>query len=66
MAHKKRDEKIESGFKYSGPLRPFPYSFVGKREVPDSIKKPDYATTGSPNAHFQELADKVPPVHTKE
>ena len=28
LAHKKRDEKIEQGFKYTGPLRPHPYSFV--------------------------------------
>lgn len=49
LAHKKRDDKIESGFKFTGPLRPFPYSFVGKREVPEEIKKPDYAKTGAPN-----------------
>ncbi len=42
LAHKKRDEKIESGFKFSGPLRPYPYSFTGHREIPDHVKKPDY------------------------
>jgi len=33
-------------------LRPFPYSFVGKREVPAEINKPPYAATGQPNASF--------------
>ena len=66
LAHKKRDEKIEQGFKYTGPLRPHPYSFVGKRQVPDDIKKPDYAKTGAPNQHFQALADKAPPIHSDE
>ena len=46
MVHQKRDDKIESGYKYTGPLRPFPYSFTGKRDVPDHIKKPDYAKSG--------------------
>ena len=66
LAHKKRDEKIESGYAYTGPLRPYPYSFVGQRQVPEDIKKPDYAKTGQPNQHFQQLADNVPPVHTPE
>jgi len=44
QAHsQKRDEKIETGFKFTGPLRPYPYSFAGRRKVPDHIKKPDYA-----------------------
>ena len=43
-------------------MRPFPYSFKGRREVPDHIKKPDYAKSGQPNAHFQQMADKKPPV----
>jgi len=46
LSHKKRDETIESGFKFTGPLRPFPYSFTGKRDVPDDIKAPDYAKSG--------------------
>ena len=46
LSHKKRDETIEKGFPFTGPLRPFPYSFTGKREVPDHIKKPDYAKSG--------------------
>jgi len=52
LCHKKRDQAIQDGFKYTGPLRPFPYSFVGKREVPDHIKKPDYVKTGAPNMEF--------------
>jgi methionyl aminopeptidase len=63
MVHTKREEKIESGFKFTGPLRPFPYSFTGHRKVPDHIKKPDYAKTGAPNASFQSLADKQVPVY---
>ena len=47
-------------------MRPFPYSFTGKRAVPDSIKKPDYAKSGQPNAHFQQLADKQVPVYSDE
>jgi len=64
MAHKKRDEKIESGFKFTGPLRPHPYSFTGRREVPTDIVKPDYAKNnqGAPNASFQQLMDKSVPV----
>ena len=45
MSHKKPEEKKDSGI-YTGPLRPFPYSFKGHREVPDHIKKPDYAKSG--------------------
>ena len=45
LSHKKRDEKIESGFRFRGPMRPFPYSFTGHRAVPDHIKKPDYGKT---------------------
>lgn len=66
MVHQKREDKIESGFKYTGPLRPFPYSFTGKRVVPKDMNKPDYATTGAPSAHFQALADKAPPIYSGE
>lgn len=66
MVHKKREERIESGFKFTGPLRPFPYSFAGHREIPKHIKGPDYAKTGAPSAHFQQIADKAIPVHTPE
>jgi len=52
LVHKKRDKLIEDGFKYAGPLRPFPYSFTGRREVPDGIDLPPYAKTGQPNASF--------------
>jgi len=52
LSHKKRDETIEKGFKFTGPLRPFPYTFTGKREVPEHIKRPDYAKNGQPNQHF--------------
>lgn len=44
--HKKSDKPKDDGYKYSGPLRPFPYSFKGHRPVPEHIKKPDYARTG--------------------
>ena len=47
-------------------MRPYPYSFAGKRAVPDSVKKPDYAKSGQPNAHFQQLADKQVPVVSGE
>ena len=33
-------------------MRPFPYTFKGMREVPEHIKKPDYAKSGKPNQHF--------------
>jgi hypothetical protein len=54
LTHKKRDEKIETGFKFTGPLRPYPYSFAGRRKVPDHIKKPDYAknSQGAPQRSF--------------
>jgi len=51
---------------FTGPLRPFPYTFRGLRDVPDHIKKPDYATTGAPNQHFQTLANKSAPIYTDE
>lgn len=45
LSHKKRDEKIESGFRFRGPMRPFPYTFTKYREIPEHIKKPDYYKT---------------------
>lgn len=67
MVHKKPDVAAKSeGYKYAGPLRPFPYSFAGRRNIPDKIKKPDYAKTGQPNQHFQQLADRSIPVHNEE
>ena len=51
MVHKK-PEITEVAGHFTGPLRPFPYSFRGLREIPDNIHKPDYATTGAPNQHF--------------
>lgn len=35
-------------FKYTGTLRPYPYSFVEMRKVPAEIQGPDYAETGAP------------------
>lgn len=46
--HKKKETVKSDGYKYSGPLRPFPYGFNGHRNVPEHIKKPDYAKTGQP------------------
>ena len=68
LTHKKRDEKIESGFKFTGPLRPYPYSFTGRREVPSEIKRPDYVknSQGAPSAEFQRIADKQVPVCSPE
>lgn len=57
MTHKKPEEKKESGI-YTGPLRPYPYSFKGHRAVPDHIKKPNYAKTGKPTMS----SDTVVPV----
>ena len=50
LCHTKQKSSAEadSGF-YTGPMRPFPYSFQGRRPVPEDIKKPDYAKTGQPN-----------------
>jgi len=42
LTHTKKVDTGESGFKFTGPMRPFPYSFVGRREVPTEIVKPDY------------------------
>ena len=44
---KTESESLSSKF-YTGPLRPYSYSFKGMREVPDHIKKPDYAKTPKP------------------
>lgn len=46
LLHKKKDEVKDDGFKYSGPMRPFPYTFTARRNVPGHIKKPDYAGSG--------------------
>lgn len=52
LSHKKKaPEEEHKGFKFTGPLRPFPYSFQGRREVPAEIVKPDYVRNkmGAPN-----------------
>ena len=64
--HKKTEKPSEDGYKYSGPLRPFPYGFRGHRNVPQHIKKPDYAKSGSPNLEFQSRADRIIPVYNEE
>lgn len=70
LSHVKKDTTKEThfGFKFTGPLRPFPYSFQGRREVPTEIPKPDYVknSMGAPNADFQRLKDKVPPIYEGE
>lgn len=48
--HIKKEEVKSDGYKYSGPQRPFPYSFKGHRPVPDHIKKPEYAKSGMPHS----------------
>jgi len=60
--HKKKDPVKDDGYKYSGPLRPFPYSFTGHRPVPEHIKKPEYAKSGQP----KQVSDKVIPVLSDE
>lgn len=47
MSHKKPEAIKDNGI-YTGPLRPYPYSFKGRRHVPDEIKKTDYAKSGKP------------------
>ena len=56
------NQNTEPAGNYTGPLRPHPYSFNGLRPIPDEIQKPDYATSGAPNQHFQTLANKTVPV----
>jgi len=33
-------------FRYTGSLRKYPYSFEGRREIPDHIERPEYGETG--------------------
>jgi methionyl aminopeptidase len=66
LLHKKKEEVKDDGYKYSGPLRPFPRSFQGRRKVPDHIAKPDYANSGNPNQQKQAIADKMIPVFTAD
>lgn len=69
LSHKKKDpEEEHKGFKFTGPLRPYPYSFTARREVPADIPTPDYVknSMGAPNADFQRLKDKMPTVHDEE
>jgi methionyl aminopeptidase len=49
MTHKKPEETKKDSGLYTGPLRPYPYSFKGHRAVPDHIKRPDYARSGKPS-----------------
>ena len=46
LNHGKRND---SGFKYTGSLRPYAYSFSTLRSVPDEVKKPEWAETGAPH-----------------
>ena len=67
LSHKKPDAsagKAEDSYKYTGPLRPAPYSFKGHREVPEHIKRPDYAKSGVPQSRSND--DKPPPVYNGE
>ena len=48
-SYESKEEVKDDGYKYSGPIRPFPYTFTGRRKIPDNIKKPDYAGSGQPN-----------------
>jgi len=54
MTHKKPsvDQNAEPAGQFTGPMRPFPKSFPGLRDVPEGLAKPDYATSGAPNQHF--------------
>lgn len=63
MAHKKPDltNTLASNGLFTGPLRPYPRTFTGLRPIPANHPKPDYATSGSPNQHFQALANKSVP-----
>jgi hypothetical protein len=61
LSHKKKTvEEEHKGFKFTGPIRPSPYSFTGRREVPTEIVKPDYVKNkmGAPNSDFQRVKDK--------
>lgn len=57
--HKKKEEVKDDGFKYSGPMRPFPYSFKGHREVPKHIKRPEYAKSGIPHPRNEKVTPVV-------
>lgn len=46
LSHTKKTEDTGASKLFAGPMRPFPYTFKGRRAVPDDIKKPDYANTG--------------------
>ena len=51
-------------FKYTGTLRPYPYSFVGMRSVPAEIQGPDYAETGAPGLMQSVAGQSTIPIHT--
>lgn len=50
--------------RYTGPLRR--YRVTPKREVPDSIQKPDYHKTGQPLSELKVQGSKYIPVYTDE
>lgn len=55
-----------NSYDYTGELRPV-YPLTPKRQVPDSIKKPDYAATGYPTSENTEpLASKIEALDDKE
>lgn len=55
------------GFKYTGPLRPFPYA--PKNLIPKGIPRPDYADTGIPASEIDvrnKAATTIPILNAKE
>lgn len=52
-------------FNYTGKLRPV-YPLSPRRQVPDSIPKPDYYSTGIPKSEFMNNKSTIIQVHNEE
>jgi methionyl aminopeptidase len=52
-------------FKYAGPLRAV-YPLSPRRNVPESIQRPDYSETGIPKSEFMARGSEIKVLNEKE
>ena len=70
LLHVKKEDQSSNqnqkkdNFRYTGPLRPG--NVAPRRQVPDHIKKPDYAKSGIPSEEMQQKNDKHIPSNDEE
>jgi hypothetical protein len=64
ILHKNTSETGATKGIYTGTMRPFPYGFAGRREVPAFVDKPDYYYDSGVVQAEDKRAEIV--VHTEE